>query len=88
MSEPVIRAGVGPSGDAPRPRWHAMPDGGTWPVPDDGLAELEWRLRYGTPTRSDLLTAASVMAAYRQLIEATEAQRNRVVRALREAQGR
>lgn len=43
-------------------------DGMGWPHPDDA-ADLEWRLRYTTTaSREDCLTAASVVAAYRQLI--------------------
>jgi hypothetical protein len=45
-----------------------LPNGTTWPNPVDP-AEVEWRLRYGTPTRSDILVAASTMAAYRALVE-------------------
>lgn len=45
-------------------RWMHVEDM-AWPAPDD-LGELEWRLRYGKPSRVDLLTAAGVISAYAQ----------------------
>lgn len=41
-------------------------DGTVWPSPDDPR-EVEWRLRYGTPSEIDRLYAASVIHAYREL---------------------
>lgn len=35
-----------------------------WPMPDN---ELEWNLRYGQPTRAELLQAASMLSAYSQM---------------------
>ena len=32
-----------------------MPDGSSWPKPDGPVDSLEWTLRYGTPTREDML---------------------------------
>lgn len=40
-----------------------------WPLLPHLHRDVEWLLRYGTPTRSDMLAAASVIAAYRALIE-------------------
>ena len=40
----------------------------TWPDPADPL-KVEWKLRYGTPDRTDLLWAASVISAYKHLME-------------------
>ena len=59
-----------------------LPDDTTWPNPHDPN-EVQWRLRYGTPTRSDLLVAAEVMAAYRALVHATSHRRAEVVRHLK-----
>lgn len=36
----------------------------SWPMPDN---ELEWKLRYGTPTKAELLQAASILSAYSQI---------------------
>lgn len=44
-------------------------DGTVWPNPDDP-AEVQWRLRYGTPSKEDLLWAASAASAYRELCRA------------------
>lgn len=55
-------------------------DGMTWPRVG---TNLEWTLRYGTPTREDLLLAASVAAAYEALVEASAATRGDVVKHLR-----
>ncbi len=40
----------------------------TWPLPDERLGEVEWQLRYGEPTTGDRMVAASVLAAYREII--------------------
>jgi hypothetical protein len=57
-------------------------DGMCWPNPDDPN-ETQWRLRYGTPTRADLLFAAHVMCAYGQLVEDSQQVRNAKVAGLR-----
>ena len=59
-------------------------DEGTWPNPHDPT-EVQWRLRYGEPTREDLMVAASVMGAYGHLIGATRVVREAKVRAIRAA---
>lgn len=55
-----------------------------WPTAGDANAELEWVLRYGTPTKEQLLCAASVLAAYRQMVSDTVEKRQKIVRILRE----
>jgi hypothetical protein len=52
-----------------------------WPMPCD----LEWTLRYGVPSMSERYRAASIVAAYTELIECTEAKRRKVIRVLRKA---
>lgn len=63
-----------------------LDDGTVWPNPTDPN-EVQWRLRYGTPTKSDLLVAASMMSAYRELAGQTHKRRSTVVRLLRAALG-
>ena len=59
-------------------------EGTTWPNPNDPR-EVEWRLRYGTPTREDLLLAASFIHAYRYLFLTTTAMRNHRITTIKEA---
>jgi hypothetical protein len=59
-------------------------DGMCWPNPDDP-DEKEWRLRHGTPTEADRMWAASVIGAYRQLIEDSGKVRDSKVRRIRTA---
>jgi hypothetical protein len=47
--------------------------------------QLDHLLRYGEPTRSDLLSAASICSAYSALVEKNMGNRNEVVRVLRAA---
>lgn len=61
-------------------RLFALFDGMTWPMP---FTELEWTLRYGTPTRGQLLRAASILAAYDEIVRSPERKRRYVVRNLR-----
>lgn len=46
-------------------------EGCTWPNPLDP-SEIEWKLRYGTPTRAELLQAASFLSAYKHLFTTTQ----------------
>lgn len=60
----------------------------TWPIHvSDGIGVngVEWRIRYMTHllTKSDLLFAASVMAAYQQMVQDPTIKRNKIVKALR-----
>ncbi len=60
-------------------------DGMTWPDPDDPLS-AEWALRYGTvPDRAQLNYAASVIAAYQQLVRDPVRRRNEKVSGIRAA---
>jgi propanediol dehydratase small subunit len=56
----------------------------TWPLPGDRMREVEHALRYGTPTREELLAAASVMQAYAQMVHDPRTKREHVIRTLRE----
>ena len=56
-----------------------------WPLPDSRLDALEHTLRYGTPLRSDCVFAASVVAAYRELVNANKERRAHVVSKMRRA---
>lgn len=60
-------------------------DGMTWPVPSERLGDAEHALRYGEFERADLLIAAAVIAAYRQMVNDPKYKRDHVVRRLREA---
>jgi hypothetical protein len=44
-----------------------LSDGTTWPDPHDP-SNVEWELRYGEPTREQMLFAASVISAYSYLV--------------------
>jgi hypothetical protein len=56
----------------------------TWPIHEEGEDDsVQWRLRYGHPTREDILYAASVMSAYHSLVNSTRNKRDEVVRELR-----
>lgn len=61
-------------------------EGMTWELPGEYMSEVEYALRWGTPTKQQLLYAASVIAAYRQMIADPEPKRRKVIRALRSAQ--
>lgn len=63
-------------------RTHLHFDGMAWPNPTDPT-EVQWRLRYGKPTRSDLLLAASHMSAYTQLVYDPQRIRNEKIASLR-----
>lgn len=56
----------------------------TWPCPCADMSAVEWRLRHSTPSQSDLMVAASVMAAYRQMVEDPTHKRQMIVRELRQ----
>lgn len=63
-----------------------LPEKSTWPNPNDPR-EVQWRLRYGTPSREDLLFAASTMAAYSYLLGIPQRRRCSVVAQIRKALG-
>ena len=58
-------------------------DGMQFPDPRDPLS-VEWSLRYGEPSREQLLVAASFVAAYKQLVGVdSQRTRNRKIEAVR-----
>ena len=66
--------------------WTQLADGTVWPVPDavDDDRQIGWTLTYGTPTREELLRAASIIRAYDFLVlETTSERRNQIVREIR-----
>lgn len=56
----------------------------TWPNPNDPKL-VEWALRYGTPTKAQLRLAASMCAAYKQLVGDTRTRRDAKVAGIRRA---
>lgn len=70
-------------------RYAHFDDGTGWPLPDNAPDEheecLEWVLRYGTPTRSQLYRAASYIAAYGALIHQTSRRRQEIAEAVKRA---
>ena len=64
-------------------------DGSSWPRPaleSDDEYGVGYTLRYGTPTRSDLLKAAEIIDAYSYLVaESTREKRDLVCREVRAA---
>jgi hypothetical protein len=61
-------------------------DGMVWSVPSDAMSDLNWKLRYGTPTKRDLLAAAGVLSDYAALIARTRDERQVIVK--RETSGK
>jgi hypothetical protein len=51
-------------------------DGMCWPKPSGDVADIGWKLRYGTLTESERLTAASVIDAYVHLFNLPQKKRN------------
>lgn len=59
--------------------------GMTWPMPlEDDDDSVQWRLRYGKPSREDILVAAAYMEAYGALVYSTQKKRNTVCKRLKE----
>lgn len=66
----------------------AVLDNGTcWPLPSGGEhnANTAWALVHGTPTREQLLHAASILDAFSTLLQKPQRERNAVCSALRKA---
>jgi hypothetical protein len=59
-----------------------LPEGTTWPDPKDPN-EIQHTLRYGQPSREDLLVAASFIAAYGHLLAMPTRRRAEVVTQIR-----
>lgn len=62
-----------------------------WPRAGEACGDVEWRLRYHKDelfdlTREDELCAASILAAYRELVHCPRAKREAVVRRLRQVE--
>ena len=57
-------------------------DGMTWPRTD---TDVGWQLRYGKPSQETLLVAASMVEAYKHLIDMPQRRRNRRVSQIRAA---
>lgn len=56
----------------------------TWPNPNDP-GDVEWALRHGTPTPAQRMVAASMVAAYKQLVKDSQKVRNGKVAGIRQA---
>jgi len=59
-------------------------DGMAWPDPGT-MRELEHRLRYLDTRREDILCAADVVSAYRELIDKTKKDRDCIIKKLKGA---
>ena len=57
-------------------------DGMTWPVPGQPLDDVEATLRYSSRA-NEAMGAASIVAAYRELIECNRNKRNAVIKEIR-----
>lgn len=64
--------------------YHVLSNDTTWPSPV-ASNDIEWQLRYGQPTREQILVAASMLSAFRYLTELPQRERNEVIRDLRAA---
>ncbi len=61
-------------------------DGMSWPLPENH--GLEHRLRYGNAAPGDLICAATIVAAYKALVMATNEKRRKVAAELKRAQSK
>lgn len=61
-------------------RYIRLAEGATWPLP---VGPAEWTLRYGTPSREDILHAASCMNAFNALAALPREEQRKVSRAIR-----
>jgi hypothetical protein len=73
---------------SPRGYFATFADGQTWPLAGESAVDIEGALRHGGElSRSARLIAASIVAAYRELVmERSGEERGRVVAGLREAE--
>lgn len=67
--------------------WAAF-DEMTWPRANRATGDVEWRIRHShtPPTPEDLMVAASIIAAYRELVHCPRSKREAVIRRLREVE--
>lgn len=61
---------------------YSLPEGRAWPIPGEALNEIEWQMRHGDPMLV-CLGAASVIAAYRAILEMPERCRRETIREIR-----
>lgn len=54
-----------------------------WTVIDDRYHDIAWKLRYGNPTKNELMLAATVMSNYARLVEIPYKDANARVREIR-----
>ena len=73
------------SGDAKRHGMTGYFGGMAWPVPGLDLNDLEWNLRYGAESRTLMLSAASVVSAYRSLLALPRRELNKRVTQIKHA---
>ena len=71
-----------------RPLYLILDDETVWPLPGPAMSDLSRSIRYAadhnpTVDAPRTLCATSIIAAYRELVNATRARREQVVRALR-----
>jgi hypothetical protein len=59
--------------------------GMTWPLPGQQMGELEHAMRYGTPTQTQKYFAASIIAAYAQLVTGNDETRRLIARGIKQA---
>lgn len=67
-------------------RYALLEEGTVWPIPEGYLDEdhsLEWKMRYATLSKKELLVAASYLAAYGALIGKTNKRRNQICNAVK-----
>lgn len=66
--------------------WTAHFDQMCWPRNGKYLGDLAWKLRYGEPTKSDMLVAAEVIGAYMALIDKPAGARAKIIKLLKLAE--
>lgn len=64
-------------------RYYKHFNGMCWPIPSRGMEELEWELRYSSITEVEKMVVASVLSAYRELINFPQKKRNEIIKELR-----
>jgi|GEM_PF-5261743 len=58
-------------------------DGMCWPHAGAEIGDIEWQLRYGNPNKHTQILAASIVSAYRALIDLPQKERNRICSVLK-----
>lgn len=57
-------------------------NGMCWPIPSEDMGDLEWKLRYSAITEGEKMVVASVLSAYRELINLPQKKRNEIIKEL------